>query len=145
MQWSTGNISPLLETSAIAAVVCYVQRAVQTARSAAKPLLVTLLRGVGRLFTATQQAACLEVLATLAEVFGEVKNASDIAEAQREAFEGSPAALLTEITATSADSTWLCWSAGLASCSATGCAAGVPCQFSSFKWVVGGDLGNAEQ
>lgn len=64
------------------------QRAIQTARGAAKPLLITLLKGIDSLFTATQQAACLEVLATLAEVFGEVKNAPDIAEAQRKAFEG---------------------------------------------------------
>lgn len=63
-----------------------VQRAIQTARGAAKPLLITLLTGVDKLFATTQQAACLEVLATQAEVFGEVKNAPDIAEAQKLTF-----------------------------------------------------------
>jgi hypothetical protein len=64
------------------------QRALQAARGAAKPLLTTLLTAVGELFTATQQAACLDVLSTIAEVFGEVKNAPELAAAQKQAFEG---------------------------------------------------------
>lgn len=67
---------------------CCLQRAVQTARGAAKPLLVTLLKAVNDLFAATQLAACLDVLSTITEVFGEVKNAPDIAAAQKQAFEG---------------------------------------------------------
>eukprot|EP00878_Enallax_costatus_P013608 GHUV01014229.1.p1 GENE.GHUV01014229.1~~GHUV01014229.1.p1 ORF type:complete len:355 (+),score=108.44 GHUV01014229.1:292-1356(+) len=84
--------------SCVPCSVC-VQRAVQTARGAAKPLLVTLLTGVDKLFTTTRQAACLEVLATLAEVFGEVKNAPDIAEAQKKALavvSGAAGAVLLE-------------------------------------------------
>jgi len=65
-----------------------VQRAVQTARGAAKPLLTTLLQAVGDLFAASHQAACLGVLGTITEVFGEVRNAPDIAAAQQQALEG---------------------------------------------------------
>jgi hypothetical protein len=69
-----------------------VQRALQAARGSAKPLLTTLLTAVGELFTSTQQAACLDVLSTIAEVFGEVKNAPELAAAQKQAFEGESAA-----------------------------------------------------
>ncbi|KAF8069517.1 IPO13 [Scenedesmus sp. PABB004] len=65
------------------------KRAVQTARGAAKPLLTTLLGGVAGLFAATQQPACLDVLSTITEVFGEVRGAPDVAAAQQAAFEGS--------------------------------------------------------
>lgn len=74
-----------------AACVCgatVVQRAVQTARGGAKPLLATLLKAVGDLFVATQQAAPLELLATITEVFGEVKGAPEVAAAQQQALEG---------------------------------------------------------
>lgn len=64
------------------------QRSVQTARGGAKPLLVTLLKAVGDLFVATQQAACLDMLATITEVFGEVKSAPELATAQQQALEG---------------------------------------------------------
>lgn len=64
------------------------QRSVQTARAGAKPLLVTLLKAVGDLFVATQQAACLDMLATITEVFGEVKSAPELAVAQQQALEG---------------------------------------------------------
>lgn len=64
------------------------QRSVQTARGGAKPLLATLLKAVGDLFVATQQAACLDLLATITEVFGEVKNAPEVAAAQQQALEG---------------------------------------------------------
>lgn len=64
------------------------QRSVQTARSGAKPLLVTLLKAVGDLFVATQQASCLDMLATITEVFGEVKSAPELAVAQQQALEG---------------------------------------------------------
>ena len=60
----------------------------QTSRAGAKPLLVTLLKAVGELFVATQQAACLDMLATIAEVFGEVKGAPELAAAQQQALEG---------------------------------------------------------
>lgn len=69
--------------------LCRPQRAVQTARGAAKPLLPTLLQSVGDLFAATQQAACLDMLATVTEVFGEVRNAPDVAAAQQQALEGA--------------------------------------------------------
>jgi hypothetical protein len=68
--------------------VLSLQRAVQTSRAGAKPLLVTLLKAVGELFVATQQAACLDMLATIAEVFGEVKSAPELAAAQQQALEG---------------------------------------------------------
>jgi hypothetical protein len=61
---------------------------VQTSRGGAKPLLVTLLKAVGDLFVATQQAACLDMLATITEVFGEVKSAPELAAAQQQALEG---------------------------------------------------------
>lgn len=64
------------------------QRSVQTSRGGAKPLLVTLLKAVGDLFVATQQAACLDMLATITEVFGEVKSAPELAAAQQQALEG---------------------------------------------------------
>lgn len=69
-----------------------VQRALQAARGSAKPLLPTLLTAVGELFTATQQPACLDVLSTISEVFGEVKNAPELAAAQKQSFEGGFAA-----------------------------------------------------
>ncbi|WIA30245.1 hypothetical protein OEZ86_000336 [Tetradesmus obliquus] len=73
--------------------VCEVhKRALQAARGSAKPLLPTLLTAVGELFTATQQPACLDVLSTIAEVFGEVKNAPELAAAQKQSFEGAVAA-----------------------------------------------------
>eukprot|EP00882_Tetradesmus_deserticola_P025212 GHRQ01027676.1.p1 GENE.GHRQ01027676.1~~GHRQ01027676.1.p1 ORF type:complete len:237 (+),score=97.88 GHRQ01027676.1:53-712(+) len=74
--------------------VCEVyKRALQSARGSAKPLLTMLLTAVGELFTETQQAACLDVLSTIAEVFGEVKNAPELAAAQKQAFEGTLCAL----------------------------------------------------
>ncbi|WIA10180.1 hypothetical protein OEZ85_010384 [Tetradesmus obliquus] len=73
--------------------VCEVhKRALQAARGSAKPLLPTLLTAVGELFTATQQPACLDVLSTISEVFGEVKNAPELAAAQKQSFEGAVAA-----------------------------------------------------
>lgn len=70
-------------------LVCVsLQRSVQTSRGGAKPLLVTLLKAVGDLFVATQQAACLDMLATITEVFGEVKSAPELAAAQQQALEG---------------------------------------------------------
>ena len=74
-----------------ASVVCLpllLQRAVMTARGAAKPLLIMLLREVGTLFVATQQPFCLDVLSSVTEVFGEVRGAPDVAAAQLQAFEG---------------------------------------------------------
>jgi len=69
------------------------QRSVQTARGSAKPLLATLLKAVGDLFVSTQQAACLDMLATITEVFGEVKGAPEVAAAQQQALEGASCTL----------------------------------------------------
>ncbi|KAF6265368.1 hypothetical protein COO60DRAFT_1689898 [Scenedesmus sp. NREL 46B-D3] len=80
------------DRSVLEAVCEVYKRALQAARGSAKPLLTTLLTAVGELFTATQQAACLDVLSTIAEVFGEVKNAPELAAAHQQAFEGAVAA-----------------------------------------------------
>eukprot|EP00879_Flechtneria_rotunda_P013989 GHRR01014615.1.p1 GENE.GHRR01014615.1~~GHRR01014615.1.p1 ORF type:complete len:901 (+),score=383.80 GHRR01014615.1:2232-4934(+) len=77
------------DRAAVEAVCEVYKHALQTARGSAKPLLSTLLKAVGDMFTATHQPACLDLLAAITEVFGEAKNAPDLAAAQRQAFDGA--------------------------------------------------------
>ncbi|KAF6233353.1 hypothetical protein COO60DRAFT_1653821 [Scenedesmus sp. NREL 46B-D3] len=68
LQHLADELQLMADRSVLEAVCEVYKRALQAARGSAKPLLTTLLTAVGELFTATQQAACLDVLSTIAEV-----------------------------------------------------------------------------
>lgn len=68
------------------------QRAIQSARGAAKPLLPTLLSSVLDIFTAHHQPACLDTLSTIIETFGEVKSDPELAATQQQALNSATAA-----------------------------------------------------
>ncbi|GBF98210.1 hypothetical protein Rsub_10710 [Raphidocelis subcapitata] len=96
--------SPLCRQEAgLVDAVCEVfNRVLQGARSAAKPLLPTLLRSVLDIFAAHHHPACLHTLAAVAEAFGELRGDPAAAAAQRGALEGAVAASAAALAARAA-------------------------------------------
>ncbi|KAI8465208.1 MAG: armadillo-type protein [Monoraphidium minutum] len=85
---------------AVVDAVCEVfNRALQTARGAAKPLLPTLLKSALDIFASTHHPACLLTLAAVAEAFGELRGDPSAAAAQRAALEGGVGAAAAALAA----------------------------------------------
>lgn len=69
------------------------QRALQQARSGAKPLLPLLLPSLLGLYRSTLAPCCLDTLAVIMETFGEVQGNPDLAAAQQQALTGGATSL----------------------------------------------------
>jgi hypothetical protein len=63
----------------VAAALCEVyQCTLLSAKAAAKPLLAPIITSLVSIFSSHLHAACLEPLALVAELFGEVKSAPEV-------------------------------------------------------------------
>jgi hypothetical protein len=79
-QASTSTLNPLPPPppQVVAALCDVYQRTLLSTKAAAKPLLPDFINSLVAIFCAQLQPCCLEPLATVVEVFGEVRSAPEV-------------------------------------------------------------------